>query len=122
MLNSFPLAKLNRKVSIQAETPGSVDAFGQPLPSSWETVRTCWAEIDIQNSQLVNQTEAFISKVTHRITVRWSVSPVVTPNMRVLYTEPFTGVQHLYNIEAVLNANQQNFWLVLMAYEIDGKE
>jgi SPP1 family predicted phage head-tail adaptor len=122
MQNSFPLSKLNRKIAIQAETPGSVDAFGQPLPSSWTTVRTCWANIDIQNSQLVNETEAFVSKVTHRITIRWSISPVITPNTRVIYTEPYTGVVHTYNIEAVLNPQQQNFWTVLMCYELDAKE
>lgn len=122
MQNAFPLSKLNRKVTIQAETPGSVDAFGQPLPSSWETVRTAWANIDIQGSSLVYETSAFIEKVVHRITIRWSTSPVITPNMRVVYTEPYTGVTHTYNILAVLNPDQQNFWLVLMCNELDGQE
>lgn len=122
MQTSFSLSKLNRKIDIQAEQTGSVDAFGQPLPSSWTTVRTAWANIDIQGSSLVYETSAFIAKVVHRITLRWSKAPVVTPNMRVVYTESATGVTHTYNIEAVLNPDQQNVWLVLMCYEIDGQE
>ncbi len=122
MQNSFPTGKLNRKVVIQAETPGEKDAFGQPLASSWNAVRTCWANVDIQNSALVYDTEAFISKVTHRITLRWSKSPVITPNMRVQYTEPYTSVTHTYEIQAVLNPGELNFWLILMCYELNGGE
>ena len=120
--DSLDLGKLNRKVQIQQETPGVQDAFGQPLPSSWQTVRTCWADIDIQASQLVNETEAFISKVTHRITVRMCKSPVITPNMRVVYADPYAGVSHIYQIEAVLNPRQQNFVLVLLCYGLNEGE
>jgi SPP1 family predicted phage head-tail adaptor len=121
-LDSLDLGKLNRKVQIQQETPSVQDAFGQPLPSSWQTVRTCWADIDIQASQLVNETEAFISKVTHRITVRMCKSPVITPNMRIVYPDPYTGVTHTYEIQAVLNPRQQNLVLVLLAYELNEGE
>jgi SPP1 family predicted phage head-tail adaptor len=120
--DSLDLGKLNRKVQIQQETSGVQDAFGQPLPSSWQTVRTCWADIDIQASQLVNETEAFISKVTHRITMRMCKSLVITPNMRVVYADPYAGVSHIYEIEAVLNPRQQNFVLVLLCYELNEGE
>ena len=120
--DSLDLGKLNRKVQIQQETPGEQDAFGQPLPSSWKTLRTCWADIDIQASQMVNETEAFISKVTHRITVPMCKSPVITPNMRVVYADPYTGVTHVYEIQAVLNPRQQNFLLVLLCYELNEGE
>jgi head-tail adaptor len=119
---SIDPGKLNRKVQIQQETPGEQDGFGQPLPSSWQTVRTAWADIDIQASQLVNETEAFISKVTHRITTRMSKSPVITPNMRVVYADPYTGVTHTYEIQSVLNVRQQNFVLVLLCYELNEGE
>lgn len=114
--------KLNRKVQIQQETAGKQDAFGQPLPGCWQTVRTCWADIDIQGSQLVNETEAFVSKVTHRITVRMCKEPVITPNMRVVYADPYAAVTHTYEIQAVLNPRQQNFLLVLLCYELNEGE
>ncbi len=48
---SIDAGSLNRKIQIQAETPGEQDASGQPLASSWTTVRECWANIDIQASR-----------------------------------------------------------------------
>lgn len=120
--DSIDVGKLSRKIQIQQETPGEQDALGQPLPSSWRTVRTCWADIDIQNSQLVNETEAFISRVTHRITVRMCKSPVITPTMRVVYVDPYAGLTHTYQIEAVLNPRQENFVLLLLCYELNEGE
>lgn len=120
--DSIDLGKLNRKIQIQQESPGEQDALGQPLPSSWHTVRMCWADIDIQNSQLVNETEAFISRVTHRITLRMCKSPVITSTMRVVYVDPYAGLTHTYQIQAVLNPRQENFAVILLCYELNEGE
>ena len=122
MLTSIPTGQLNRKIQIQAEQAGQVDAAGQPLPSSWATVRTCWANIDIQNSALLYETEAFVSKATHRITTRLSRTPVIAPQMRVVYADPYANVTHTYEIQSVLNPEQDNFLLVLLCYELDESE
>ncbi len=71
---------------------------------------------------LIYETDAFISKVTHRITVRMNKTPVITPNMRVVYVDPYASVTHTYEIQAVLNAQQQNFILTLLCYELDAGE
>ena len=112
--------KLNRRITIQTQTP-SQDAAGQEL-QSWTTSYCCWASIDIQASQLLYSTAEFISKVTHRITIRWTSSVIIAASQRVVYTEPTTGVVHTYEIQAVLNDRQANRELILMAYELNGVE
>jgi hypothetical protein len=42
--------------------------------------------------------------------------------MRIVFTEPYTGVVHTYNVEGILNLNQGNFWLTFLCYELDGAE
>lgn len=112
--------KLNRRIQIQqqATTPGPL---GQPS-STWTTVYTCWASIDVQNSQLIYATAEFVSRVTHLITMRWTSSVVIQPNMRIVYTEAKTGVVHTYNIEALLNTKQANRKLVALCYELNASE
>lgn len=111
---------LNRRIEIQTQT-SIVDAAGQPK-QQWLTAYHCWAGLDIQNSQLIYATAEFIAKVVYRITVRWSYSNLIQPNMRVVYKEPRTGVIHKYNIESLLNTKQRNQELVLLCYELGGKE
>jgi SPP1 family predicted phage head-tail adaptor len=112
--------KLNRRVQIQTQT-ATQDAVGQEL-TTWSTAYSCWASIDIQASQLINDTATFISKVTYRITMRWTSSVVIEAAQRVVYTEPTTGVVHVYEIQAVLNDKAGNRMLTLMAYELGGTE
>lgn len=111
---------LNRRIEIQAQST-TRDAAGQQI-QTWSPVYRCWASIDIQASQLLYSTAEFVSKVTYRITIRWSYSTVVKPDMLVVYKEPRTGVIHTYNIEALLNTKQKNRELVLMCYELNGAE
>jgi SPP1 family predicted phage head-tail adaptor len=116
----MPTPKLNRRIQIQQQSM-TQDAAGQPL-ATWSTVYTCWAEINIQQSQLIYSTAEFISKVTHRITIRWTFSQVFAPNMRIVFTEPYTNVAHTYKLEAILNPKQDNFWLTFLCYELNGAE
>jgi len=112
--------KLNRRIAVQTQAT-TQDAFGQQL-QTWTTAYPCWASIDVQNSQLIYSTAEFIEKVTHRITIRWTSSVVITPAMRIVYVEPTTQVTHTYEIQAVLNDKQANKQLILIAYELDGTE
>jgi SPP1 family predicted phage head-tail adaptor len=116
----MPTPNLNRRIQIQQQTT-TQDSFGQEQ-QTWNTVYTCWAEIDIQQSQLIYSTAEFVSKVTHRITIRWTFSEVFVPNMRIVFTEPYTNVTHTYNIEAITNPKQQNFWLIFLCYELNASE
>lgn len=112
--------RLNRRISIQTQTTAQ-DAAGQPL-STWNTAYQCWAGVDIQASQLLYSTAEFVSKVTLRITTRWTSSFTFSPNQRIIYQEVTTGITHVYNIEAVLNDKQKNRQLVLMCYELGATE
>jgi SPP1 family predicted phage head-tail adaptor len=116
----MPTPNLNRRIAIQSQTT-SQDATGQEQ-QTWNTAYSCWAEIDIQQSQLIYSTAEFMSKVTHRITVRWTPTPVFQPNMQIVFTEPYTNVTHTYTIEAILNPKQANFWLTFLCYELNASE
>lgn len=111
---------LNRRIAIQSQTT-SQDSFGQEQ-QTWNTVYECWASLDIQASQLLYSTEEFVSKATHRITIRWTKSQTFAPNMRIVYVDAATGVTHTYNIEAIINPQQTNFWLTFLAYELNASE
>jgi|GEM_PF-5449108 len=112
--------KLNRRIQIQSQTTAQ-DSFGQPV-QSWSTAYSCRASIDIQQSQLLYSTAEFMSKVTTRISLRWTSSVIISAAMRVVYTEPTTGVVHTYEIIAPLNTKAANRELVLLCYELSVKE
>lgn len=114
------IPNLNRRISIQTQSAAQ-DSTGQPV-QTWTTQYTCWANVSIQNSALIYSTAEFMSKVVHRITIRWTSSFVVQPNMRLTYQEATTGVLHVFNIEAVLNPEQGNVFVVLMCYELQAQE
>jgi SPP1 family predicted phage head-tail adaptor len=112
--------KLNRRIQIQSQSTAQ-DAAGGEV-QTWNTVYSCWASIDIQGSQLVYSTAEFMSKTTYRITLRWTFSVIVSANQRVVYTEPTTGVTHIYTIEAVVNDKAANKQIMLLCYELQGQE
>jgi len=110
----------NRRIAIQTQTT-SQDDFGQEQ-QTWTTQYQCWANIDVQQSQLIYSTAEFVAKTTHRITMRWTSSFIVQPNMRVVYTEPTTNITHTYNVEAVVNPQQGNVFVTILAYELNASE
>lgn len=119
-MKSIKAGSLNRRISFLKQTT-TQDSFGQQQ-ATWSSVYTCWASIDIQQSQLIYATAEFVSKVTHRITFRWTSSVIFTPDLRIQYTEPTTGILHTYEIEALLNTNEGNRELVALAYEVNSAQ
>jgi SPP1 family predicted phage head-tail adaptor len=114
------IGQLNRKISFLTQS-SSQDAFGAPV-GSWTPTYTCWANIDVQRSQLLYETAEFINKTVVRITVRWTKTVIFTPAMRISYTEPSSGVTHTYEVEAIMNDNQSNIWVTLLTYELAAQE
>jgi SPP1 family predicted phage head-tail adaptor len=114
--------KLNRRIKIQSQSTTELDAFQQPLRAKWDTIYESWASIDIQASQLLYSTAEFMSKVTYRITIRWTSSIVISAKQRILYTEPTTGIVHTYEVIAPLNTKQANRELIILCFELSGKE
>jgi head-tail adaptor len=114
---------LNRRIQVQAQSMSTnLDAFGQPTAASWSTIYRCWASIDVQGSQLINQPEEFISETIVRITIRWTSSVIFDASQRIVYTEPTTNVVHTYQIKTVTNPKQANKDLMILCYELHGKE
>ena len=111
---------LSRRISIQTQST-TPDAFGQPV-QVWTTAYQCWASIDVQSSQLIYSTAEFVSKVTHRITCRWTSSFVFQPNQQITYLDQSLGITHTYVIQAVINDNQANVSVTLLGYELNGEE
>ena len=116
----LPTGKLNRRISIQTQAM-LPDAYGQPV-RTWTTDYTCWANIDIQGSQLLYSIAEFMAKTTHRISCRWTSSFVFQPNQRIVYTEATTGITHKYEIQVVINDKQANVSLTILAYELNQTE
>jgi SPP1 family predicted phage head-tail adaptor len=112
--------KLNRRIQIQTQS-ATKDAAGGVI-QDWSLLYECWASIDIQGSQLVYSTAEFMSKVTYRITLRWTSSVIISAKQRIVYTEPTTGIVHTYEIIAPLNTKAGNRELVLLCYELAGQE
>lgn len=109
---------LNRRVQIQQQA-ATQDAFGQPQ-QTWTTIATVWAIIDIQRGALLYETSEFISQVVYRITMRYSRSLVLKPNMRLVYVDAASSVTHTYEIQALWDDNAAHRQISALAYEIDG--
>lgn len=111
------IGQLNRRVTIQQQSTAQ-DFMGQEL-SSWDPVLVTWANIDIQTSQLLYSTAEFVSKTVVRITFRWTSSVVIKPSMRIIYGEAGTGVQHIYEIQTLVNDKQADRFIIALCYELN---
>jgi len=101
------IGKLRHKVSIQ-KLESTQDALGGKV-ESYTHFCDAWAEI-----RPVSGREYFIdnqryARCTHSIIVRFV--PGITPSMRVLFND------RVFDIEAVLNAEERNIYLRLLAVE-----
>ena len=101
--------KLRHYVIIQSILEELQDDYGGAT-KTWQTHATVWASIDPlrgQEAMVAKQTQ---SSANYRIRVRHCVG--LTPHMRVLW-----GTR-IFNIVEVLNTNERNFQMELMAQEI----
>jgi SPP1 family predicted phage head-tail adaptor len=112
--------RFNRRIQIQqqATTPGPL---GQPS-STWTTIYTCWANITEVRAQLLYQTSEFVEKVTRKITIRWTSSVVIQPNMRIVFAQTTPAVTHIYNIESIVDPSESHEQLQLFCYELNASE
>lgn len=113
-------SRLNRRIAIQQQSSAQ-DGFGQPV-QTWNTVYSCWANIDVQHSQLMYETAEFVGKNTLRSTIRYTSSIVFNRGDRIQYVEEGTSNTHTYQIQSILNAEQRNIWITFLAYEINPQE
>ena len=126
-----PAGQMNRRVRIMrqggAAGAGAKDSFGQPVTAGaggWAEVRTPWAKIDPQVAGKTGETYSdgdFTGKVQILVTLRYSKTDRITVADQVWYTEPGNGLQHVYQINSVVNPKQQNEDIVLVCEELNPK-
>lgn len=100
---------LNKRIALQAETRTPDGAGGYAL--TWTTVASLWANIQPVFGRETSAADRQESRVTHKITLRWQSAVTPTASMRVLYKT------RAFNIRAVLNANEADRWMILLAEE-----
>lgn len=101
------IGDLRLRVTLQAEGATSDDGGG--YVSSWEDIASVWAQIVPLTGNEVFVHARVEAHVTHRITMRYRSD--VTTAMRLIYQE------RVFNIRAVLNSDERNRWLYLLAEE-----
>jgi SPP1 family predicted phage head-tail adaptor len=108
---------LRQIVTIQARST-SKDSFGQQLPS-WSTYLSgVPAEIQALSGRELIAAQAVQAEVTHQITLRYHpmlADPLAVAAMRIVYING--AVTRYFNISAVMNIDERNRQLELMAAE-----
>lgn len=84
---------LRNRITIQRKG-AATDAWGQPLPESWEDVAMVWANIRHQSGSESIKSDKPTSEVRASIRIRWRGG--IDAGMRVLHGSM------VYSIEAVL--------------------
>jgi len=112
---------LRHRVQIVKPTAGQQDSMGGVSPdnrSQWTVILTCWASVEAWTGSATLAANQFISSASHWIVIRHPRTFVPTSQMKVWFRD-FTGKDHTFQIEAVLNPTEQNKLLVLVCTEID---
>jgi SPP1 family predicted phage head-tail adaptor len=103
---------LNRRVNLEQRS-STRDSFGEEL-LTWSDLMTVWAEIQPLSGRELELAQKMASEVSHRITIRYQSSLTDTrmvAGLRALYKA------RVFNIVAVLNEDEANVRLQLLASE-----
>jgi SPP1 family predicted phage head-tail adaptor len=103
--------KLNRRIELQSPSSGQ-DSFGQPL-DTWTTILNTWASIRAATSKEVYASSAFVSQVSHIITVRYQYALNIRSADRVIYDG------RIFEIQAVSDADESKVKLNLLCLELN---
>lgn len=103
---------LNRRIRIQ--TPSAMlDAFGIPVPG-WADLLTVWGAIEPLTGRELFNAQQVASEVTHRITLRFNA---LLADTRLVATYRALYAGRAFNLHAVLNEDEANVSMVLLASE-----
>ena len=84
------------------------DSFGEAVPS-YTTYATVWASVEPLQGRELENAQQISAEITHKVTIRYNAA--VTSEHQVVYGE------RIIEIEAVLNPEERNEYLVLMCKE-----
>lgn len=102
----------NRRLVIesQADTQG---IYGEPT-GTWTTLATVWAHIKPMQGRELQAAQQLVPEVTHRISIPYSstlADPVAMAKRRATYGG------RIFNIHAVMNPDERNRELIILASE-----
>ena len=103
------IGRLRDRISLQTET--LVDQAGGSKTKTWATTATVWAQIKPLRGGELYHAQQLSARVTHRIVIRRRTDVTPTAKMRVLF-----GTR-VFNIHSVINRDERNRWIELMAEE-----
>lgn len=113
--------ELRHRVQIVEPTANQQDTMGGvsvDKRAQWTVVLTCWASVEAWTGSATLAANQFISSASHWITIRHPRTFVPTQRNKVWFRD-FSGKDHTFQVEAVLNPTEQNKLLVLVCTEID---
>lgn len=100
-------SKLRHRITIQ-ENISVKDSFGAETPN-WTDVASVWASIEPLSGKEFFAAQQINAEVNTKITMRYREG--IKPEMRVVFNE------RMFNIISVINENERNISLILMAKE-----
>jgi len=112
--------ELRHRVQIVSPT-GTQDGMGgvnADKRSQWSVALTCWASVDAWTGSATLAANQFLATASHWIVIRHPRTFEPTTQMKVWWQD-FTGKDHTFQIEAVLNPTGQNKLLVLVCTEVN---
>ncbi|MBV8782414.1 MAG: phage head closure protein [Phycisphaerae bacterium] len=94
--------KLRHPVTIEQQSAGSPNAYGERDPSStWSTFASVWADVSPISGREFEFARTFANTVSHRVTIRYL--PGLLPSMRVNFGGRY------FDINAVINTDERNY-------------
>jgi len=99
--------RLNKRINIEREIRSSDGAGGSN--STWSQIKSIFAEIKPVSGREVVNSQRLQAQLTHKIIVRFTTD--IRPSDRIEYNGRF------FNIRAIINVEEQNKWLEIMADE-----
>lgn len=104
------IGELRHHITIQEKTPGTPLPTGG-APDVWEDL---WSDVPANIRQLsakeIDIARQHVAHATHKVTLRWR--PGVKPECRILFKS------RIFEIGAVNNPEERNFWLDLTVSEV----
>ena len=106
------VASLRNRITVQQDTGTTRDAVGGTA-ANWTTYAQRWSEVDPLGGSEGFRAEQFEAEVDHVFTMRWdTTTKAITPNMRISYDS------RLFDIQAVINVDERDRWIRLLAKEV----
>lgn len=106
------IGKLNKRITIQQpiETADGMGGF----TTTWEDLITIWSALWPTSAKEIIRSESNVTEVTHRIRVRYRSD--ILHNYRIKFKTRFAT--RYFNIVSIVNPNEHNQWLDIMAKEV----